>query len=100
MEDIIKYLIQDMLESVPNERRHTEHQYGICYDTLEELFAVVITLLHNKELYHKVHEFVQAHKATALYLDLTTTDKPYDVGVLIVDGKGKVHATELICNGV
>ena len=78
MDDVIKYLLEDMLESVPNPKRHTEHQYDICYDALEELYAIVVTLLHNKELYHKVHQFVQPHKATALYLDLTTIDKPYD----------------------
>ena len=100
MDDVIKYLLEDMLESVPNPKRHTEHQYDICYDALEELYAIVVTLLHNKELYHKVHQFVQPHKATALYLDLTTIDKPYDAGVLIVDHKGKVHETELTCDGV
>lgn len=99
MEDIVKYILQDMLNHVPDGERHTDWQHEVCYNVLEELFSNIVVLLNNKELYHKAQTFVKPYEPIVLHMDLKTMDKPYDASILLVDDNG-VHETEITCNGI
>ena len=92
--DIIKYFLQEMLDHIPEEEKHTSHQIQTCYDELEDLYSIVITLLHNTELYHKAQKFANHHNIIFMYIDLETTNEPYDASILLLDADSGVHTAE------
>lgn len=95
MDDVIQYFLQEMLDHIPEEEKHTDHQVKTCYGELEDLYCIITTLLYNKELYHKVQTFAKNYNNIIfMYVDLETMNKPYDASILLVDADSGVHTAE------